>query len=120
MPSAGRLKFVFNTVRYLKVSQIVWRLHYQLRKSRVRKVALKSIGQVSFNYLQRPFSSPVYAQPSFDGGKTFRFLGKEGELISSESWNDHEHEKLWLYNLHYFDDLNAVDAVQRLLAHKEL
>jgi hypothetical protein len=35
-------------------------------------------------------------------------------------WNDPAREKLWLYNLHYFDDLNAVAAAKRTAWHRAL
>ena len=41
----------------------------------------------------------------------FVFLNEEGELSGLGSWNDPARGKLWLYNLHYFDDLNAVGAL---------
>ena len=35
-------------------------------------------------------------------------------------WNAAERDKLWLYNLHYFDDLNAAQANQRTVWHRAL
>lgn len=40
--------------------------------------------------------------------------------MSAEAWNAPDYDKLWLYNLHYFDDLNAVDADLRLDWHRAL
>jgi uncharacterized heparinase superfamily protein len=49
----------------------------------------------------------------------FRFLGVEGMISGRTGWQDPEREKLWLYNLHYLDDLALQDAsfapVQRQL-----
>jgi uncharacterized heparinase superfamily protein len=50
----------------------------------------------------------------------FRFLNVEGDLKSAADWNDGAHEKLWLYNLHYFDDLNAEGADERRDWHRAL
>src|SRR5690606_9343789 len=50
----------------------------------------------------------------------FVFLNQEGELLRTEDWNDSAKPKLWLYNLHYFDDLNAVDAGDRAAWHARL
>lgn len=44
----------------------------------------------------------------------FVFLREEGEVSGPDAWNDPARGKLWLYNLHYFDDLNAVGAAERL------
>ncbi len=51
---------------------------------------------------------------------TFRFLNVTGELHSSGGWNDPRRDKLWLYNLHYFDDLNAEGASDRRWWHRTL
>ncbi|WP_335338113.1 heparinase II/III family protein [Thioalkalivibrio nitratireducens] len=40
--------------------------------------------------------------------------------MAPRGWNDPRRDKLWLYNLHYFDDLNAVDADARAGWHRAL
>ncbi len=50
----------------------------------------------------------------------FIFLSEERTLISAATWNDPTIEKLWLYNLHYFDDLNAEFAGSRRTWHVDL
>lgn len=52
--------------------------------------------------------------------QSFRFLNTVGQVRSAADWNDPAQEKLWLYNLHYFDDLNAVGAVERAAWHRAL
>ena len=47
------------------------------------------------------------------GPLQFRFLNDTHSLPDRGGWNDTNLDKLWLYNLHYFDDLNARDAGQR-------
>ena len=54
------------------------------------------------------------------GPARFRFLGQEGELREPADWNDPAQTKLWLYNLHYFDDLNARDSEARRDWHQSL
>lgn len=53
-------------------------------------------------------------------GETFRFLNHVGHVRSAEDWNNPAQEKLWLYNLHYFDDLNALGAADRVTWHRAL
>jgi uncharacterized heparinase superfamily protein len=53
------------------------------------------------------------------GPLTFRFLGVEATL-SPRQWNDPGRALLWTYNLHYFDDLHAVDAADRDDWHRAL
>ncbi|MEP7244884.1 MAG: alginate lyase family protein [Gammaproteobacteria bacterium] len=51
---------------------------------------------------------------------TFRFLNKARRCASAADWLPSDRDKLWVYNLHYFDDLNARDAVQREGWHRSL
>jgi len=52
--------------------------------------------------------------------RTFRFLNEARELSFPEGWNDPGAEKLWLYNLHYFEDLVAEGAAERAEWHRDL
>jgi uncharacterized heparinase superfamily protein len=53
------------------------------------------------------------------GPTEFRFLN-EVRSLSQCGWDDPAVAKLWLYNLHYFDDLNAEGSVQRTGWHRAL
>lgn len=50
----------------------------------------------------------------------FRFVGQDAELLTPADWNHADRAKLWLYNLHYFDDLRAVGADSRTPWHRDL
>lgn len=63
---------------------------------------------------------PCARPPSMRGPSTFRFLGVERSLDQSADWNRADWPKLWLYNLHYFDDLNAGSAAERTVWHRSL
>lgn len=54
------------------------------------------------------------------GPVTFRFLWVTRDLTSVADWNRPDWPKLWLYNLHYFDDLNADGAAARMAWHRAL
>jgi len=57
---------------------------------------------------------PSAARPaSLLGPQRFRFLNDTRDL-EVHGWDDPRVDKLWRYNLHYFDDLNARDAEARL------
>jgi uncharacterized heparinase superfamily protein len=53
------------------------------------------------------------------GEDQFHFLNTTGNL-AVHGWDDSAMDRLWRYNLHYFDDLNAQDAVTRLPWHRAL
>lgn len=54
------------------------------------------------------------------GEDAFVFLNESRLIAAKAAWNDSAVEKLWLYNLHYFDDLNAEDAAKRREWHIRL
>jgi uncharacterized heparinase superfamily protein len=55
--------------------------------------------------------------PSLQSNGDWIFLNKRGSLKGINAWNNSEYSKLWLYNLHYFDDLNASGATERRTLH---
>ena len=65
------------------------------------------------------WSQAAAKQTSLLGPNRFRFLNREFSL-ESDGWNDPARDKLWLYNLHYFDDLVAGDAPSRRAWHVDL
>ena len=58
--------------------------------------------------------------PSMTGPTSFRFLSVERTVAAVEDWNRAGWPKLWLYNLHYFDDLAADQAASRVSWHRAL
>lgn len=62
---------------------------------------------------------PARREPSLLGADCFQFLNEE-HALSVVGWDDERLEKLWRYNLHYFDDLNARGARARAEAHRTL
>jgi uncharacterized heparinase superfamily protein len=53
------------------------------------------------------------------GPRSWVFLNEAGHL-DELGWDGSQREKLWRYNQHYFDDLNAQDAIDRLPWHSAL
>ena len=49
--------------------------------------------------------------------QSFCFINETHDIVTSADWNNPRLAKLWLYNLHYFDDLTAIDADQRVDWH---
>lgn len=53
------------------------------------------------------------------GSGAFRFLNEDGAL-ANHGWDDPAKAKLWRYNQHYFDDLNAEAGATRSTWHQAL
>ena len=117
MPETGvpsRLLLYFHTLRYLKPGQILGRLVFRIAR---RKPDLRPAPAL------RPASGtwiPCARKSSMSGATTFCFLSMERSLSAATDWNHADWPKLWLYNLHYFDDLNADGAGVRLAWHQAL
>ncbi|MEP7311064.1 MAG: alginate lyase family protein [Pseudomonadota bacterium] len=104
----------FNTLRYLRLSQVAARLSGRVPRR------LPSPGPLLLR--RHPVSPPVpplTSPPVMLGPSRFRFLNVEAECVGPRSWQIAD-SRLWLYNLHYFDDLNATGAASRSLWHDAL
>ena len=105
----------FHTLRYLRFGQLVDRVKrnvYQPRADLSPPPAIRSP--------LRHWRAPAKKAPSLVGPNRFRFLNEEHEIATPADWNSPTCAKLWLYNLHYFDDLNAAAASERTNWHRSL
>jgi uncharacterized heparinase superfamily protein len=66
------------------------------------------------------WAAPAARAPSMLGPETVRFLNVEGRVAAADDWQDPARPLLWLYNLHYFDDVAAVGAQGRRTWHAGL
>lgn len=106
-----------HTLRYLRAEQLIYRLYYRLGRRLVRIRALGALGVTFRRVWSAPWSSPTVTQRSLLSKGLFEFLGERGQVSSAVDWNSPNKTKLWLYNLHYFDDLNAQGAGERAGLH---
>ena len=49
-------------------------------------------------------------EPKFLDKLNVSFLNETGVIKTADCWNDDTKAKLWLYNFHYFDDLNSLGS----------
>lgn len=106
----------WHTLRHLKPVQFYGRLWFTLQQPKVDVVALAP----SLRVQQGKWQSPVAHKPTMLGPCRFKFLSVEHDLPAQGGWNDAALEKLWIYNLHYFEDLNAEGAHGRTAWHVAL
>ena len=107
------LKLLIHTLRYLKLKQLFYQIFYRLIKPRLKKLPKPELRGV-----MTAWDGNSFLQPATENGKTFTFLGEIGDL--SMGWNNPTYSKLWLYNLHYQDDLNAIGAENRQALGRQL
>lgn len=99
-----RISQLFHTVKYLKPIQIYYRLKYRWTTpfdgGGVHDLSTRQKGgRVTF----------LSKANSFDAEKGFTFLNQTVQFSTAADWNQITNDKLWLYNLHYFDFLNSRD-----------
>src|SRR5882672_8399299 len=104
MPGIGTF---WRTVRHLKPEQVIGRLRFRLQRPTpdlrpAPPQRVRSGGWVIPAMRERSLVAPM----------RLRLLNVERD-VNHCGWDDASIEKLWRYNLHYFDDLNARDAPAR-------
>ena len=110
-----RFLLYWHTIRYLRVSQIFWRLWYQVYRPKIDYSPSPPLRAPNGNWRSYVEREPALISPS-----QAVFLNFRADISGPTIWNDPKHAKLWLYNLHYFDDLNAQDSPIRVDWHRQL
>jgi len=105
---------LWHTVRYLRPVQFYGRLWFRFKHP---KPDLRPALPLRAN--PASWTVPASRQPSLIAPTTFRFLGTAA-CLDTVGWDKKEIDKLWRYNLHYFDDLNATGADERVKWHYEI
>ena len=103
------------TIRYLKLRQILGRIWFYI--GRYARVSEQPLQRRDVSYAE--WSEPVRREVSMTAATRFRFLNQEFD-ISDLGWDHPSLQRLWRYNLHYFDDLNAWDSDTRAEWHRDL
>lgn len=103
----------FHTIKYLKIKQIIFQIYYRLFKPAKKKSGISVVRQPN-----RITIFPAYRLVSTFDAENFTFLGITGDL--AKGWNSVSMPKLWLYNLHYQDDLSALGSSYRRDLNKKL
>ncbi len=102
------------TLRHLKPVQVYGRLWHRLARPGLdRRPAPAARARVA------PWQPPARRAASLEGATRVRFLNDAKDLDLC-GWDARDVSKLWRYNLHYFDDLNALDADARAEWHAAL
>lgn len=109
-----RLRLTVDTARHLRPVQIYGRLWFRLHRP------LPDTGPAPPRRPEVMRWRGAPRQPSMTGPCRFRFLGVERSVSEPAHWARSDVPKLWLYNLHYFDDLLAAGSGARRLWHEDL
>lgn len=97
----------FHTLKYLKLTQIFNRIKKKIVHPKYHQIS-SGVSPCNGEWI----SYGLYNQKVLDDDEVI-FLNHKGCVKNKTSWNNDHEAKLWLYNLHYFDDLCAVDSLSR-------
>jgi uncharacterized heparinase superfamily protein len=111
MSAFNKARRYWHTLRHLKLVQLYGRVlfRYSLPRPDLR-------GAPALRVRTGEWQAPARRLASMSGPRSFVFLNEPGGL-DDIGWDGPQREKLWRYNQHYFDDLNAIDAETRHAWH---
>ena len=103
-----KLSLYFHTIKFIRFVQIFYRIYYRFHK--VKVCGLNEYTNNDLNYKSREWKGNLYSHQSIFNNESALFLNKKVDITSNLIWNDDSQNKLWLYNLHYMDDLNSIGS----------
>lgn len=110
----AQAQLYWHTLRHLRPVQFYGRLWFRFIHPRPNLASPPMLRQG-----QGRWQAPVPAFPSLVGPGQFVFLNQQGSL-DELGWDGQQRDKLWRYNQHYFQDLNASNAHLRADWHRAL
>ncbi|MCC1494838.1 heparinase II/III family protein [Cognatishimia sp. F0-27] len=105
MPS--RVALYYHTLKHLRPVQLRGRLRFRLARPKPDLAPAPGLAVPTGAWV-----TPAARTASMTGPEAFVFLGQAGSL-DADGWDNPARDKLWRYNLHYCDDLNAEGAAAR-------
>ena len=102
-----KLYNLYHSVKHLKSTQLINRFQRKFIKPKIRTSSELLIRKPQATWLSVELLSSSYVK-----GEVFCFLNQQGEV---SNWNDVKQEKLWLYNLHYFDGYKVFENMDNEL-----
>lgn len=111
----GSPLLLINTLKYLKWQQIYYRILRRLFKPKVTD-SFKNI------YPQRSneWKHLTLYEEKIDQHLNASFLNHTKKLVFPYDWNNKDLSKLWIYNLHYFEDLLSDNSHKKYDFHLQL
>jgi Heparinase II/III-like protein/Heparinase II/III N-terminus len=110
----NKLNLYFDTLKYLKRKQLMYRFYYLIRNK------WRRLSHFSYDFSPKDYPEgaglglckSIVAYTGFLGDKKFTFLNKKVEFERSIDWNYPQNGKLWAYNLNYFEFLHQADVTK--------
>ncbi|WP_295454111.1 alginate lyase family protein [uncultured Thiodictyon sp.] len=103
------LRRYFHTLRHLRPVQFYGRVWFRLYRPHPDTRPAPPLRRAQSHWV-----APALRPVSLLGPASLRLLNETHALLGPGAWNNPARDKLWLYNLHYFDDLSAATGPQRV------
>lgn len=113
----SKLTLYYHTLEYLKFKQVFYRLYYFFYKPKIN-LTIKNNEIRKISSLIKP--NFIQKDPLYFNDNAATFLNYTVDISDKKIWTDLLHARLWLYNLHYFDALNAENSEQQKIAYRLL
>jgi hypothetical protein len=110
----NKARLYWDTISYLRPVQFYGRIWFRFARPQPDLSQAPELRERTCAW-----QAPARRLASMMGPRQFVFLNESGEL-DEIGWDGPEREKLWRYNQHYFNDLNAMDAGARKTWHLAL
>jgi uncharacterized heparinase superfamily protein len=92
----------YHTLKYLKPAQIYGQIKIRLHKPKTRLLTAPATNKPEFYWID-----PIIKNSAVTAPNELAFLNQTRDISATTIWSDASIDKLWLYNLHYFDVINA-------------
>lgn len=106
---------LWHTIRHLRVGQIVGRISRRLPQPKPGIPRGLGVAPVAGDWVR-----PVEIAPLLVARNTISIHGRERDIGTPDAWSATGAGRLWLYHLHYFDELSAPDDPSRAEWQNEL
>lgn len=106
-----KIPLYYHTIKYLKLKQIFFQIYYKITPLKLHnKLSNKLLQQHTPLFKSISWAAPRFKQSPLSNDLEITFFNQRGNILDPKIWNSTEYSKLWLYQLHYFDALNSIDA----------
>lgn len=105
-----KISRIYHTIKFLKFIQIYGRLVLYLRKPHPNFSKPPDIRNLKISH----WKPLILRANQIISNHTIEILNRKESLLNNNLWDNPEVDRLWLYNLHYFDFINSVSGSEQI------
>ncbi|MGV8879138.1 MAG: heparinase II/III domain-containing protein [Sphingobacteriaceae bacterium] len=101
----GKGLLLFNTVKHLKLKQVIYQIYYRLKPAKKLGDYLTDATKAA-KFHPLSFTNKITTSGQASASLTFTFLNLTHHFPGTVNWDFQDYGKLWNYNLQYFNYLH--------------